>query len=142
MTDILDRIRNRLEKRLEGAFDDITDENHGDIKVTIGSIRYTRDTTFPLTTKIELSTTNTDGSVETTEARNFRKHAVRYGLNPDDLGKTFTHKNHRKGTTDKYKITGLNTRAPKYPISATCESTGESYKFPPDLVKRALARAA
>ncbi len=29
-----------------------------------------------------------------------------------------------------YVITGINSRRPKYPVSARCEATGKLYKFP------------
>ena len=137
--DLLDRIRSRVEERLDGAFDDITGDDYGDIVVKTGSMHYTSKTPgqlFPVTIKVEMSATNSDGSVETKEARDFRRYAGRYGLDPDDLGKTFQTYN---GT--KYEIIGLNTRAKKYPICCL-RADGKRYKLTAQEVTGALARAS
>ena len=136
---LLDRIRRRLEERLEGAFDDITGDGYGDIVVKTGSIRYNSKAPgelFPISMKIEMSATNSDGSVETKGARDFSKYAVRYGLDPDDLGKTF-----QTFAGTEYEIIGLNTRARKYPIN--CRRTdGKRYKLTAREVIGSLARAS
>ena len=69
------------------------------------------------------------GEAVTPESEAWGRSAARYGFYPEDLGGTFSH----NGAT--YKITGLKTRRPKYPICATNLKTGKSHKFPPGLVK-------
>jgi hypothetical protein len=54
----------------------------------------------------------------------FARNAQYFGLTEDDYGREFTT---YRGT---YKITGINLRAKKYPITAECLRTGKGYKFP------------
>jgi hypothetical protein len=74
------------------------------------------------------------GKVVSMDAQGFAKNAVKYGLHPDDLGKEFTSRGHT------YMITGLKTSRPKFPISASRVTDGKGFKFPADLVLRALGR--
>lgn len=75
------------------------------------------------TLKFDLSDITTSGEVLTPEAQAFKLHAARYGLSPDDLYGTFT----LNGT--QFRITGLKTRRPKFPISGENISTGRMHKF-------------
>lgn len=97
------------------------------VKVDLGRISYS-DTNF--SGKITVSNVAEDGTVENPEAEGFRSCASLVGLKPEDLGREFTH----RGET--YKITGLNLRRSKYPISAECN--GKGYKFPKELIHRLL----
>ena len=72
--------------------------------------------TYPVVTE--------DGEQLGKAAIRFRQLAITYGMKPEWLGATFL----SRGKT--YKITGLNTRARKYPICADCIENGRSYKFP------------
>ena len=83
------------------------------------------------TLKLEGSLVSEDGVVLTKEAEDFKKYAHWHGLVPEDLGKTFVH------THVVYTITGLKTRASKYPITAQA-SNGGSYKFAAESVKMLL----
>jgi len=83
------------------------------------------------TLKLEGSLVSEDGVVLTKEAGDFKKYAHWHGLVPEDLGKTFQ----SRGVV--YTITGLKTRASKYPITAEA-SNGGSYKFAAESVKRLL----
>ena len=83
------------------------------------------------TMKLEGSLVGDDGVVLTKEAEDFKKYAHWHGLVPEDLGKTFVH------THVVYTITGLKTRASKYPITAQA-SNGGSYKFAAESVKMLL----
>ena len=70
------------------------------------------------------------GKVMSKEASDFKTMASLYGLKPSDLGRSFTI---GSGT---FKITGLNTKAHKYPINAS--KNGSGYKFPASSVKLLL----
>ena len=83
------------------------------------------------TLKLEGSLVSEDGVVLPKEAEDFKKYAHWHGLVPEDLGKTFVH------THVVYTITGLKTRASKYPITAQA-SNGGSYKFAAESVKMLL----
>jgi hypothetical protein len=61
----------------------------------------------------------------------FARLAPLYDLTVEDFGREFTTYN---GT---YRVTGINSRRPKYPVSAECVRTGKGYKFPASAVKRA-----
>ena len=133
-SDVISRLRRKIEATLnDGTLDSIQEG----LQVDLGNARYTSGDIFPITFKFEVSATNEDGTVETKEARDFKRIAEIYGLSPDDLGKTFKTW-HGKRT---YTITGLVRRRRKFPISAVCEN-GKSWKFPAEQVKDALSRAA
>jgi hypothetical protein len=61
------------------------------------------------------------------------KYLFKSGLTADDYEREFTSKGKR------FKIVGINLRAPKYPVQATCLDDGRSYKFPETSVRLALA---
>ena len=73
-----------------------------------------------------------DGEVQSKEVKEFKMFAATYGLEPTDLYRTFT----VRGT--EYKITGLSTRKPKYPLLADRVRDGAKFKFPVDQVVMAL----
>jgi hypothetical protein len=77
-----------------------------------------------------------DGNALSAAGQEFKKNAFRVGLEPDDLGKEFMSRG------EKYRITGLNLRRRKYPISAERLRDGKSFKFGADTVKFNLQRAA
>ena len=86
------------------------------------------------TIKFQFAKVTEEGAM-TAERKAFENYAARHGLDPDDFGREF--RTYRGGT---YRITGLNTRARKYPIQAEHVGTGKMYKFPAQQVKDALAR--
>lgn len=57
-----------------------------------------------------------------------------FGFEAEDFGKTF-----KSGRTD-YRITAINPRRPKYPVSAVRVRDGRAFKFGADTVRRALGR--
>tara|TARA_R110000824_G_scaffold260899_1_gene449507 strand:- start:433 stop:843 length:411 start_codon:yes stop_codon:yes gene_type:complete len=59
----------------------------------------------------------------------FARLAPRYDLTVEDYGREFTT---YAGT---YRLTGINPRRRKYPISGTCVRSGKGYKFPLKAVK-------
>jgi len=54
----------------------------------------------------------------------FERDAVRVGVKKEAYGKTFTTSSGRT-----FRITGINTRAKKYPVNAETVNTKEAYKF-------------
>jgi hypothetical protein len=87
------------------------------------------------TTLIEFAVIN-QGVAETEEAQAFKRNARFFGLEPDDLGKTF----HSIATGKKMEITGAKPRNHKYPIIAKCASNGKAYKFSAREVMLGLGR--
>ena len=102
-------------------------EKHG-INLELGRCSYSSGN---FTLKLEGSLVGDDGVVLTKEAEDFKKYAHWHGLVPEDLGKSFQ----SQGVV--YTITGLKTRAKKYPITAQA-SNGGSYKFAAGSVKSLL----
>jgi hypothetical protein len=76
-----------------------------------------------------------DGNVLGAKAQEFKDGARLVGLDPSDLGKEFVSRGSR------YRITGLNLRARKYPVLAENLSNGKTYKFAESVVKRGLEAA-
>jgi len=122
VNELCDKIQMLLDKRDFG--DNI------EIKVGGGSF-----STNSATIKLEISEV-VDGKVITKEAESFAANARIYGLDPEDLGRKF------QLGDDVYTVTGLKPRASKYPILATSENNGKSYKFPADTVARQLTACA
>jgi hypothetical protein len=84
------------------------------------------------TVKVEVSTLNADGTVNTPAAEAYRRYASVDGLPEDGLGRTFE----ARGET--YTISGYLPRARKMPVLAT-RADGRTFKFAPAAVRRALA---
>jgi hypothetical protein len=83
--------------------------------------------------KFGISIINPDGSIESEGAVNFKRHAIRFGFVPTDLNKKF------RSQGVLYKITGLNPRRHKYPISVE-RADGRKFKFPAWRVIAALSK--
>lgn len=64
----------------------------------------------------------------------FRMVAPRFGLEPDDFGREFAFR------SNTYRIDGLNPAAPRYPVHASRQPDGKGFRFPVDIVQRALGR--
>jgi len=79
--------------------------------------------------KFELCDIAESGEVATPEAEEFKLHAERYGLRADQLFGTFDY------AGQVYRVTGLKTRRPKYPICATNVRTGRNHKFPESIIR-------
>lgn len=79
------------------------------------------------TFKLELATISKDGKVKSRTASDFELYAASWGLEPEDLGKTFQY------AGDNYKIVGAKPRSYKYPILV--ERNGKTYKMPAEQVK-------
>ena len=125
---MIDRDRCKtIRKHLEDALE-LFNKANPDIVAHVGNASYSHhNATF----KIEIASVNTDGSVETKEARAFKQCAVMLGLIPENLGDIFTVRG------QSYQIVGAKPRSPKYPILAE-RSDGKVFKFPESTVIRAL----
>ncbi len=91
-------------------------------------------TTESFTLKVSLTLDSPDGSAQNQAELDFRANAYRYGLSPADLGRKFSTGN---GT---YRIVGAKPRNRKYPIIATAERDGRSYKFPAMTVVNGMSK--
>jgi len=100
------------------------------IQLTVGRSTYTAENA---TIKIEAAVKSGDGTAITREATAFRELAHLYGLQPSDLGRTFT----LSGT--EYTIVGLRTRATRAPILART-SDGKLVGFPAEPIAGKLKR--
>lgn len=89
-----------------------------------------------LTLKIEVSLLNANGEVKSRESETFKLYAKVYGLEPTDLGRTFT-----AWSGKTFEITGLSARSHKYPVFAKNVLTGKGFKFPAEEVKVLLAKS-
>lgn len=107
----------QLRPQIEAALQDLAEKEQ--LSISLGSARFTSDN---VTFKLELSTVNNDGTVNTKEGEDFKFYASRYGLKPEALGATFRH------AGDVYTIKGCKPRSHKYPILGV-NSNGKTYKF-------------
>lgn len=95
------------------------EKKHG-VSFNLGNIRFS-DSDFR--GKLEcFSATDNSGNAVDIDKQNFESKAWLVGVKKTAFGKTFT----SQGT--KFTITGINTRAKKYPIQAT-NAKGKRYKF-------------
>ncbi len=83
--------------------------------------------------KLEIATLDENGEANNRTADDFRSNAFSYGLEPDDLGRTFV------TYSGRFTITGAKPKNRKYPIIAE-NAGGTAYKFSARDVKNALAR--
>jgi len=84
--------------------------------------------------KIKATIDSVDGSTQTPEMVDFEKQCFRFGFEPSDLGKTFTH------AGDTYKIVGLKSKSRKYPILGE-DAQGKTFKFTANLVLDGMGKA-
>jgi hypothetical protein len=84
----------------------------------------------PTTGEIKISLTFVLGDEEEGKKAEWALHACRFGLAPEDFGRTF------KTRTGTATISGLNLSARKRPIIATMN--GREYVFPAEAVTKAL----
>ena len=85
-----------------------------------------------LTLKIECSTVNRDGVVNSKEADDFKTYASLYDLQAGDLGKTITF------SFERYTLTGIRPKATRFPILAKRVKDGKVFCLPVDGVRRSL----
>ncbi len=92
------------------------------VNFKMGNIRYGAD---DFRCKLEcFSTSDSKGNTVDPAEENFKRDAFLIGVAKDAFGKTF------KSGRSNYKITGINRRRHKFPISAIRVASGRSYKFP------------
>lgn len=126
-TTTIDRALARtLSSEIEAAVASIG-ESYG-VKIATGNGRFSPTN---LTLKLNISTIGKDGAVNTKEADDFRRYAMRWGLEKTDLGASFR----REGI--EYTITGAKPRSKKYPILAT-RPDGRTFKFGASTISRYL----
>ena len=96
------------------------EKQHG-VSFKLGNIRFT-DNDFRC--KLEcFSASDNSGNAVNVDKQNFESKAFLVGVKTTSFGKTFTSRGR------KFTITGINTRANKYPIQAST-ANGKRYKFP------------
>ena len=96
-----------------------------DVTLSMGVITYTP---YNFTAKLTAKT----GNGEDFDRLNFNRNCNRLGFDESDFGKEFYH------AGAMYKITGINTRASKMPMSYENTITGQKYKASPTWLKRVL----
>ena len=117
-----------LRKELDNVLAQVGRENN--ISLKCGNIRFDSRTA-----KIVVEAGTIDdatGTVITQEMQQWRTGHTFYDLPAAGLGQMFF-----SGGT-QYKITGLNTRRPKFPVSAERVCDGKLFKFPASVVRNAL----
>lgn len=105
-------------------------EKHGVLINTFGKVTYDTDM---MNAKFKVTTLGENGQVRNEAEEDFKEYASVYDLKPSDLGKRFTFQG------KPYTISGLNTRAKKFPIEA--KGRNGTYKFAARDVRQALGRA-
>lgn len=96
------------------------------VKVTVGNASFTGEN---VTFKVELATVAADGTVNDKHVSDFKMLCGMYDLKPEHLGAEVVY----AGTT--YKITGLNPKAPRYPINVERVSDGRGFRLPERAVR-------
>ena len=85
--------------------------------------------------KLRIAVQATAGGLPANQVE-FNRSCQWFGLQPGDFGKTF----YVQGTA--YRITGIKTSRPKFPISAERVYDRKGFKFPIQTVKQALSASA
>lgn len=116
-----------LRSELDAVLPEIATKLGMSIKVGNGSYDSTSGTL-----KVEAAMLNDSGVALTKEARHFKLYATSYGLEADDLNKTFI------TTHGAFQVTGLSLRSSKFPVLVREVSTGKEYKYGADLVRAKL----
>lgn len=114
--------------RLQTALDALGADLGCEFKV--GSATYERDGSR-CSFKLECAVPDEDGTVQSKEAADFVRYAERYGLFPDDLGRSFT----ANGKT--FTIIGCMPRSHTYPILVE-RGDGKQRKVRAEMVVAAL----
>lgn len=121
----------RIRVAIEDALEKVGNQYGVQIKGGSGSFSSNN-----LTLKLEASIVGENGEVKSKESETFKLYAKMYGLDPTDLGKTFT-----TFSNKTFEITGLMTRSRKYPIIVKDVITGKGFKFAVLEVKSLLERS-
>lgn len=81
---------------------------------------------------LEALTILSDGTISNPEKIKFENFAKDYDLKPEYFGREFTSKG------SKFKITGINPKAPRFPVNATKVKDGSGWKFTVSTIKLAM----
>ena len=98
-------------------------------------------TDMPVPFRLHVVEVGADGEAIDKAERKFAEVCHLYGLRPDHYGAEFTTTRalrSGRSTSATYRITGINTRRPKFPVSACNVDTGKGYKFTEAVVRRGL----
>ena len=96
--------------------------------ISLGGIRYSPDSF-----EAKLECKEGDSKDEVNE-QDFKKYCHMYGLSYDDYDRRFAYQG------DDYIIVGVRPSKRKYPICCTQVSSGETYGFTAETVKRCLGK--
>jgi hypothetical protein len=84
------------------------------------------------TVKLKISCINKGGEVLSKEAEDFKQDCWKFGLQPEDLGKSF------RSNVKEWKVVGLLPRSRKYPVLCERLPDGKRFKFPAKVVEEGL----
>ena len=90
-------------------------------------------TDMPVPFRLHVIEVDAEGEAVDKAKRKFDEVCHLYGLRPDHYGAEFA-----APSGNKYRISGINPRRRKYPISATEVTSGKGYKFTEAIVRRGL----
>jgi len=124
---------NHIKKRLQQKVDELAAEF--DMGIFIGRIRFDSQSAD---IKLEFAVKDVAGTVQSKMTRDFLNAAEGWGLNKDDLGKTFKFCSGRNNY-NTFRILGAKLKNWKHPIIAENISNGKRYKFSPRDVVTSLA---
>lgn len=117
-------LREKLQKKVEEL------EAEFQLSIHVGNATFSETN---VNFKIECAAINDKGEVLDRASEDFKSYARLYGLQPEDLGKSFT------WSGDSYTITGLNSRSSKHPIIVE-RKDGKKFKFSADQIHFSLKR--
>lgn len=123
MTEFTNDNLDLMRKDIQMAVDAIGEE-HG-VNIKLGNIRFDSDR-LSFTSKLAVNI----GSASDKAKSEWNKYCDLYGFKKSDFGKTFTTP---KGK--KYKLTGINPKARKFPVNAVSVPGGSEYGFPENISK-------
>lgn len=112
-------------KDFEQAIEPVAEKYNLTIK--LGNISYREDT---FSARIECSKTDAGDLAK----KEFIKYCSMYGLSPDDYMKEFVYGG------EKYILTKISIKNPKYPCECKNIENGIFYKFTAEIIKKALER--
>ncbi len=123
---ITPRLSETLEQEILEACRKIA-ETHG-LEVEQGGKRLkSRGDAFEMALRVKVPVV--EGQDEDLDKELFELLCSRYGLKKENYGQIFS------DGEEHFRITGLDTRRPKYPITAERSSDGRSFKFSPEQVR-------
>ncbi|SDQ28665.1 hypothetical protein [Pseudovibrio sp. Tun.PSC04-5.I4] len=130
---ITPRLSETLEKEMLKACRKIA-ETHG-LEVEQGGKRLkSRGDAFEMVLRVKVPVA--EGQDEDLDKELFELLCSRYGLKKENYGEIFS------DGEERFRIAGLDTRRPKYPISAKRISDGRLFKFSPEQVRVLLQSIA